>query len=186
VGREEQSTTELDALLAEWYAPAYRTACMVLGNQAEAADAVQDAFLRLWRFRDAIPAGEALRPWCYRVVVNACYSRARAEQRHRSRRESDAGHDTVATGPGPAELAEDAARSAVVQAALAELPESLRVPLVLRYFAGLSEREIALAIRRRPGTVKSRLFEARRRLSEFPALVALVGTEDDDPRVEMR
>jgi RNA polymerase sigma-70 factor, ECF subfamily len=179
-------SAELDALLEEQYAPAYRTACMVLGNPAEAADAVQDAFLRLWRFRDAIPAGEALRPWCYRVVVNACYSRARAEQRHRARRELDAEEDVPVSGPGPAELAEDADRAAVVQRALAELPETLRIPLVLRYFAGLSEREIALAIRRRPGTVKSRLFEARRRLSEFPALVALVGTGDGNPRAEIR
>jgi len=37
--------------------------------------------------------------------------------------------------------------------------------VVLRYYAGLSEREIATAIRRRPGTVKSRLSDARRRLA---------------------
>jgi DNA-directed RNA polymerase specialized sigma24 family protein len=37
--------------------------------------------------------------------------------------------------------------------------------VILRYYAGLSEREIAIAIRRRPGTVKSRLHEARRRLA---------------------
>lgn len=55
-------------------------------------------------------------------------------------------------------------------AALARLPETLRVPVVLRYYAGLSEREIAIAIHRRPGTVKSRLHEARRLLGADAAL----------------
>jgi RNA polymerase sigma-70 factor (ECF subfamily) len=50
---------------------------------------------------------------------------------------------------------------------------SLRVPIVLRYYADLSERDIALAIGRRQGTVKSRLHEARRRLSDDPAIRAL-------------
>jgi DNA-directed RNA polymerase specialized sigma24 family protein len=44
---------------------------------------------------------------------------------------------------------------------------------VLRYYADLSERDIALAIGRRPGTVKSRLHEARRRLRENPGIAAL-------------
>jgi hypothetical protein len=47
------------------------------------------------------------------------------------------------------------------------------VPVVLRYYADLSERDIARAIGRRQGTVKSRLHEARRRLAEDPALSAL-------------
>ena len=55
-------------------------------------------------------------------------------------------------------------------AALQRLPVSLRVPVVLRYYADLSERDIALAIGRRPGTVKSRLHEARRRLAEDPGI----------------
>lgn len=171
--RPTRSAEELEAWLAEWYPPAYRTACLVLGDPAEAADAVQDAFLRLWRFRDAIPDGDGLRPWCYRVVVNACYSRARSERRHRGRREDEAGPEHPAPEAGPEELAEAAARVEVVRRALAGLPDALRVPLVLRYYAGLSEREIALAIRRRPGTVKSRLYEARRLLAALPELAGL-------------
>jgi len=44
--------------------------------------------------------------------------------------------------------------------------------VILRYLADLTEREIAIAIRRRPGTVKSRLHEARRRLAADPRLAA--------------
>ena len=71
-----------------------------------------------------------------------------------------------------------------VMAALAQLPVSLRVPVVLRYYADLSERDIALAIGRRPGTVKSRLHEARRRLSENQALVAMVDEDTLNRREE--
>jgi RNA polymerase sigma factor (sigma-70 family) len=57
-----------------------------------------------------------------------------------------------------------------VISALKDLPTHLRVVVVLRYYADLSERDIAIVIGRQPGTVKSRLNEARRRLAEHPAL----------------
>ena len=71
-----------------------------------------------------------------------------------------------------------------VLAALQRLPVSLRVPVVLRYYADLSERDIAVAIGRRQGTVKSRLHEARRRLAGDPSMVALAGDGAVDDPVE--
>jgi DNA-directed RNA polymerase specialized sigma24 family protein len=53
---------------------------------------------------------------------------------------------------------------------LKDLPSHLRIVVVLRYYSDLTEREIARAICRQPGTVKSRLNEARRRLAVHPAL----------------
>ena len=68
---------------------------------------------------------------------------------------------------------------------LQRLPVSLRVPIVLRYYADLSERDIALAIGRRPGTVKSRLQRGPpRRLAEDPSIVALSGDGALDESVE--
>lgn len=71
---------ELDDWLAQDYATAYRTACLVLHDPHEAQDAVQEAFLRVWRFRSSIPADDGRKAWLYRVVVNACTSRHRAMQ----------------------------------------------------------------------------------------------------------
>jgi RNA polymerase sigma-70 factor (ECF subfamily) len=167
---------DLDAWLAEAYPTAYRTACMVLRSPVDAEDAVQDAFLRVWRFRDAIPAGDGRRAWLYRVVVNACISRVRGERVWRQR----AGDDTLDTLPGKADPqhdVEDAALGRCLLDALERLPEHLRVPVILRYYSGLAEREIAVAIQRRPGTVKSRLSEARRRLADDPALNAWADVE---------
>ena len=58
-------------------------------------------------------------------------------------------------------------------AALGDLPPHLREVVVLRYYVELSEREIATAIGRRPGTVKSRLHEAKERLAANPVLRSL-------------
>ena len=164
---------DLDAWLKRDYATAYRTACLVLRDPVEAQDAVQEAFLRVWRFRDAVPAGEARKAWLYRVVVNACVSRIRSEKSRTGKDSGDLGLETLASeGPTPHDAAEHSQLAGDVVAALADLPELLRVPLVLRYYAGLSEKEIAVAIDRRPGTVKSRLYDARQRLAQDPRLAA--------------
>jgi RNA polymerase sigma-70 factor (ECF subfamily) len=166
--------SELETWLADGYAPAYRTAYLILHNRADAEEAVQDAFLRAWRFRAAVPNGEGVRPWLYRVVVNACLSKLRADGRHPTAPlESDG--PSADDGPELVVLASEAQRA--VATALAGLPEHLRVVIALRYYAGLSEKEIATVIRRRPGTVKSRLHEARSRLSSEPGLLALQGGE---------
>jgi RNA polymerase sigma-70 factor (ECF subfamily) len=82
-------------------------------------------------------------------------------------------------GGDPEQRAERTEVAEIVLEALQRLPMSLRVPVVLRYYADLSERDIALAIGRRQGTVKSRLHEARRRLAADPALSALAVDGDD-------
>ena len=81
---------------------------------------------------------------------------------------------------GPDTTAERTEVAEAVLSALQRLPVSLRVPVVLRYYADLSERDIALAIGRRQGTVKSRLHEARRRLADDPAIRSLIGEGSTD------
>lgn len=164
----------LETWLADSYATSFRTACLILRNPADAEEAVQDAFLRAWRFRASMPDGAAVKPWLYRVVVNACLSKTR---RHRppTTDVDDIGEaltdERTSSPESVAELDED---GTALLAALDRLPEPLRVVTVLRYYAGLKEAEIAAAIRRRPGTVKSRLHEARRRLAQDTALAGSV------------
>ena len=157
--------------LGDWvgarYDRAFRTATLICGNPADAEEAVQDAFLRAWRFRDALPADDRRDAWLYRVLVNACYSKLRKEvpRRERERERIDLDSEQIATTESPEQGAERSALADALASTLRDLPDALRVVVVLRYFADLSEREIAIAIRRRPGTVKSRLHDARRRLA---------------------
>jgi RNA polymerase sigma factor (sigma-70 family) len=165
---------DLGQLLVEGYGRAYRTAYLIMRNPGDAEDAVQEAFLRVWRFRDALPDGDGVQPWLYRVLVNTCYSQLRREVPRRDRAAGDGPLATLASAtPSPEVQATSSSTADVVMAALEDLPDHLRVPAVLRYWTGLSEREIAVAIRRRPGTVKSRLHEARRRLAADPRIQAL-------------
>ena len=157
--------------LGEWvgarYGRAFRTATLICGNPADAEEAVQDAFLRAWRFRDALPSDDRRDAWLYRVLVNACYSKLRKEvpRRERERERIDLDSEQIATTESPEQGAERSAMADALSSTLRDLPDALRVVVVLRYFADLSEREIAIAIRRRPGTVKSRLHDTRRRLA---------------------
>ncbi len=175
---------DIDEWLKSDYPTAYRTACLVLRDPVEAQDAVQEAFLRVWRFRSAIPDGDGRKAWLYRVVVNACISRIRSEQ---SRTGRDVGDGALATladrNPQPSAIAEHSQLADDILAALAALPDTLRIPVVLRFFVGLSEKEIAIAIDRRPGTVKSRLYDAKQRLALDPRLAGWASTSLDDEAV---
>jgi len=175
---------DLGGWVVESYGRSFRTACLLLGNRADAEEAVQEAFLRAWRFRASLGTGASLTPWLYRVVVNSCWSKLRRELPHRDRRADASGLDGIASPAISPE--DDCGRNELSRAlvrALGELPPHLRVVVVLRYYADLSDGEIAIAIGRRPGTVKSRLHEARSRLAANAGLRRLV-VEQGDPAEE--
>jgi RNA polymerase sigma-70 factor (ECF subfamily) len=164
---DQVDVDELRTWLEDGYASSVRTAYLILGNRPDAEDAVQESFLRAWKFRDSLVTGASFKPWLYRVVVNTCNSKLRKEIPHRSRRQADDDLEDVAVIE---DRISQVAETNDVMTALTDLPAHLRIVIVLRYYADLSERDIAAVIGRQPGTVKSRLNEARRRLALHPAL----------------
>src|ERR1700722_701348 len=95
----------------------------LLGRQAEAEDAVQDVFLKLWIHAARWQPGAAkFETWLYRVALNACYDRLR----RRSPEPLEAGMTVADGGPAP-DLGPDQERvTAAIEAALAGLPERQR------------------------------------------------------------
>jgi len=166
--RDDAHDHDLESWLRESYPQSVRTAYLILGNRLDAEDAVQEAFLRAWKFRDSLSSESSIKPWLYRVVVNTCNSKLRREIPHRDRRGDE---DRLSSIAATEDVAGRVGLSSDIMRALDDLPDHLRIVTVLRYFAELSEREIAIAIDRKNGTVKSRLHEARRRLAAHPALV---------------
>ena len=141
----------LEALIDTHTNTLYRTALAILGNPAEAEDAVQDTFLRYLETRPQLRDSEHEKAWLLRVIINACRSRLRAAKRHPLT-------ELLASYPahGPEE-------SAVVEAVLA-LPPRERAAVHLFYYEGYSTQEIAALTGQRPGTVRSHLSRARVRL----------------------
>jgi len=127
-------------------------------DAASAEDVAHEVFLKLWRHGGRFAGRARFATWLYRLTVNAALDHARR------RRVRDAvALDTLAGEPAAIEDLPGAERIDLA-AALAELPERLRLPVVLRFFAGLDYREIAAELGCREGTVASRLSRALARL----------------------
>jgi len=147
---------------------AYNLARWLLRDGQAAEDAVQEAFLRAFRFFDDL-RGEDARPWLLGIVRNACFDAMRHARHHADELAFDELRDSDAEGIGmPARGADDPAvameRRALgrrVNAAIAALPPAFREVIVLRELEDMSYEDIARVAGIPAGTVMSRLSRAR-------------------------
>src|SRR5438093_7491825 len=157
---------EFEERLAECGPLAYRVARGVLRNTADAEDVAQEALLRAYRRFDRLRDRTRFRAWLVRIAFRLALDRLRSGKRRELR-------DTVWSQPEhqpPTRTAEDLAASKELQAhldnALVELPEKLRLVLLLAAMEGHTIEEIAGMLGISTGTVKSRIFYARKQLAE--------------------
>lgn len=157
---------EFEERLAECGPLAYRVARGVLRNPADAEDVAQEAMLRAYRRFDRLRDRNRFRAWLVRIAFRLALDRLRSRKRREQR-------DTLWSQPEhqpPPANAEDLAASNEFQAhlenALAELPEKLRLVLLLAAMEGHTIDEIAAMLGISTGTVKSRIFYARKQLAE--------------------
>lgn len=155
-----------DALYDAYAGRALRTAYLITRSQAVAEDVVQEAFEQALRSIRSLRDVSAFRPWFFRIVVN----RARRLVRGPAARFQalDLGRDDRAdpTAPEPEEMAESREELGRLRAALDGLKSAYRLVLVLRYFTGLTEQQVAQVLGLPLGTAKSRLNAARKALRE--------------------
>ncbi len=144
----------------------YRLSFAILGNEADARDAAQEALVAAWRQLRGLRDVERFDAWLQRIVVNAARQVIRASSRRRVR---EVPASTVASlashvdGGG----SDDAA---VLDLALRTLPVEQRSILVLHHLEGRGLAELAEILQVPLGTAKSRLFTARRALAAAIAL----------------
>jgi RNA polymerase sigma factor (sigma-70 family) len=144
---------------------AFRTAYLVCGDAFEARDATQEGFLRAWRALSRFRPGAEPRPWLLQIVANAARNRRRSGVRRANlvlRAAQDRPSDGAAPSPEVAALASEQRRE--LMAAVDRLRDDDRLTITLRWFADLSEAEMAAAMGVPRGTVKSRLSRAMDRL----------------------
>ena len=154
----------------------YRTARSILKDEAEAEDAVQEAYLLAYRGMSGFRGDAKLSTWLVRIVVNEAIGRARKRNRGAEviqlSGESLENRETVEENVNRTlpEQPEHAARRAqtrrLLEAKIDELPDAFRTVFVLRALEELSVEEAAAALGIPEATVRSRFFRARSLLRE--------------------
>ncbi len=156
----------------------FALAARMLGDREEAADAVQEIFLRAYRALPRFRLGARFHTWLYTIALNWLRSRLRSR---RSRRRIEARLPLPDAGPDPGDVALDRESERLAAEALERLAPRYREPFVLRHSQELSIREIGEALGLPEGTVKVRLHRARLLLAkalERGAPEAEAATED--------
>jgi RNA polymerase sigma-70 factor (ECF subfamily) len=180
-----------EALHALLEPPLARFVRRLIGSAQEAEDIVQDTFISLYRALARIDPPEKLRPYLFRIARNRCYDSLRRQGRYDQLSLDDepvslrvsftAGQDV----PQPEDVAHWLLLYMEVQEAMDRLPELQRQALIMYSEQELSYAEIAEAMSVSVGTVKSRLFHAKKTLRGLlrpETLLALgYGLRDDPP-----
>jgi RNA polymerase sigma-70 factor, ECF subfamily len=169
-------------LVERYETVAHRTAYM-LGAGDDAADVVQDAFMKAYAALDRFNTSEPFRPWLLTIVANETRNRWRWFSRHPTVPLALMGDDLPqASGRSPQEVAEDRETSRTLRDAVHALPSRQREVIVCRYLLDLSEQDTARVLSIPRGTVKSRLSRGLRALEQqLGANTRVRGTSEQEP-----
>lgn len=167
-------TDAFEALVTAYQKQVYNLALRTVGNEEDAADMTQEAFLRAYRSLGSFRGDSKFSVWLYRLTTNICidFLRSRGRRPTVSLTAADGDEepqelDVADDRFDPVQSLERAELRRAVQRGLASLPEDYRRILMLRELSGLSYAEIGQVLRLEEGTVKSRLFRARKKLCDF-------------------
>jgi len=165
VARSQRGDVEsFNQLILRWERPIYALAYRVIGREDEARDVCQEAFLRAFRALPGFKGQAKFSSWLYRITLNLCRDWIRRQRRAPvSQMPEDVDILEAAAAREPSESIEDlVARrelSAVVEEAMALLPEEQRTAIILKEYHGMTFQEIADLQGCPLSTVKTRLYQ---------------------------
>lgn len=155
-----------DALVTRHRQAVYRLCWAATGNHADADDAAQETFVRVFRSLPSYDPARPFGPWIRKIAWNCGLSVRRDRNAGVAGLVANDAPEAVDPAPGPEESAAGNEERRRMAGAMAALPAELRTVMVLRAVEGLSYAEIALVAGIPAGTVMSRLSRARKRLLE--------------------
>ena len=164
------NVNDFEKLVTAYEKNVYNIALRMVGDPDDAADMTQETFIKAYRALSGFRGDSKFSSWLYRIASNVCLDFLRSRSRHPQVSLSTVDED----GQAPVELP-DMSRNPeeqlmkklsmeAVRRGLEQLPEQQRQILVLRELGGLSYAELAQTLGLEEGTVKSRIFRARKRL----------------------
>lgn len=171
------SKEHFEEYMRRHYRQAYHLAYRMAGNESDAEDLTQEAFLRAYRFFERYDPNLPFTSWLYRIMTNVYIDelRKRGKAKVYSLDEpvrSETGDATMAwevsdPGADPETLVLSQVLDADLQAGLLKLPAEFRWAVVLADVEGLSYEEIAETMKCSIGTVRSRIHRGRKQLRAF-------------------
>ncbi len=154
-----------EVLLDRWLEPAFRIALVILGDEPDARDATQDAFLAAWRALPGLRDPERFDAWLTQILVNSCRAIGRRKRRATVREIRVEGLGDLEEPAGTVDAVDERAASLdLIQRAWFRLSVAERTILAMHHLEHRPLDEIAAALAIPQGTAKSRLFNARRSL----------------------
>jgi len=172
---QEGSEGAYEVLLSRFQQQVYNLALRLLNDPSDAADVVQEVFLKVFRNVGHFRCQSSLKTWIYRITVNEAHNQRRWFFRHRQREvgledEPEEARSRVQVLPdaaqSPFDYVSDRERQSMIEDALAKINPTFREVVVLRDITDLSYEEIAEILQLSLGTVKSRILRGREALRQ--------------------
>ena len=164
-----------ETLIERYHQPVYNLVYRLMNDPSEAADVVQDVFLKIFRSVGSFKGNSSLKTWIYRIAVNEAYNHRRWFSRHQKQevrlnaQPDPSSYVDVWTDPGrsPFDVAADHETRTMIEAALEQVNPKFRAAVVLRDIEDLSYEEISSVLEVSIGTVKSRILRGREALRKI-------------------
>jgi RNA polymerase sigma-70 factor (ECF subfamily) len=160
---DDEIERDFEARLVESSTLVFRVAYSILRHRQDAEDVAQEAFAKAYRSFRQLRDRQRFRAWLVRIAWRMALDRQRANRRRSAHEEPFGDPVEASTEPDDGEARE---RSAHLWRAIDDLPEKLRVVTVLAAIEGHDMREVSRLLQVPEGTVKWRLFAARKQLLE--------------------
>lgn len=164
-------TEALDQLYERYNRPIFGLILIIVGDRATAEEITLDVFMRVWQKAGSYRADQAkVSTWLTHIARHHAIDvlRRRAVRLdHSALSWNEMTPNGLSPGQDPQELAEHSLRRKRIQAAIAKLPIDQRQALMLAYFGGYTQTEIAEALKQPLGTIKTRLHLAMQKLRDF-------------------
>lgn len=152
-----------DALYEQYYDRLYRTACMITGNRADGEDVTQETFIKMYLHCTELKKEEQFRCWLYQILNRTAWQLAKKHAKERpEERILELADKSMSDSPAEKVLKDEQERA--IAEAVRKLEYRQRTTVILYYYNGLGTKEIAKVMKCMEGTVKSRLFAARKNL----------------------
>ena len=163
-----------EELVLKYEKTVYNLALRMVGDRDDASDMTQEAFIKAYGSLSSFRGDSKFSVWIYRIATNVCLDFLRSKSRKQQVSltvSDDDDEDAQLDIPDPSSAPEQQLIKKIsmqsVQEGLKTLPDKQRQILVMRELGGMSYAEIGKALSLEEGTVKSRIFRARKRLCTF-------------------